>query len=85
MMSVTKMSSKGQVVIPKTIRTRYKWNPGQELQVIDTGDGIALKSARPFTPTTLNQVARRLTHTGRPVSLEEMEAAIKKGAREQKS
>lgn len=79
-MPVTKMSSKGQVVIPKNIRTRYKWASGQELQVIDTGDGITLKPARPFTPTTLDQVAGRLTYTGRPVSLEEMEAAIKKGA-----
>jgi AbrB family looped-hinge helix DNA binding protein len=83
-MPVTRMSSKGQVVIPKTIRTRYKWNPGQELTVIDTGDGIALKSAQPFRPTTLDQVAGRLRYTGRPVSLEEMEAAIKTGALERK-
>jgi AbrB family looped-hinge helix DNA binding protein len=85
MMPVTKMSSKGQVVIPKTIRTRYKWNPGQELQVIDTGDGIALKPTQPFATTTLDQVAGRLTYSGRPVSPEEMEAAIKKGALERKS
>lgn len=84
-MPVTKMSSKGQVVIPKTIRARYKWSSGQELQIIDTGDGIALKPAQPFATTTLDQVAGRLTYTGRPVSLEEMEAAIKKGALEQKS
>jgi AbrB family looped-hinge helix DNA binding protein len=84
-MPVTKMSSKGQVVIPKTIRARYKWNPGQKLQVFDMGDGIALKPAQPFTPTTLNMVAGRLAYTGSPVSLEEMEAAIKKGALEQKS
>lgn len=84
-MPVTKMSSKGQVVIPKTIRARYKWNPGQELNVIDMGDGIALKPAQPFRPTTLDQVAGRLRYTGRTVSLDEMEAAIRKGALEQKS
>jgi AbrB family looped-hinge helix DNA binding protein len=36
-MQTTKLSSKGQVIIPKILRSRYKWNTGQELSVIDTG------------------------------------------------
>jgi len=82
---VIKLSSKGQVVVPKSIRDRYNWNTGQELSVIDMGDGIVLKPAQPFKPTTIDQVAGRLKYTGRPVSLDEMEAAIKKGALERKS
>lgn len=84
-MQVIKLSSKGQVVVPKSIRDRYNWHTGQELNVIDTGEGIVLKSAQPFKPTTIDQVAGRLKYTGRPVSLDEMEMAIKKGALEQKS
>ena len=84
-MQVIKLSSKGQVVVPKSIRDRYNWNTGQELSVIDMGDGIVLKPAQPFKPTTIDQVAGRLKYTGRPVSLDEMEAAIEKGALERKS
>ena len=84
-MQITKLSSKGQVVVPKNIRARYHWNAGQKLIVIDMGDGIILKSVQPFKTTTIDQVAGKLKYTGRSVSLEEMEAAIKKGALEQTS
>jgi len=47
-MQTTKLSSKGQVIIPKIIRSRYNWNSGQKLSVIDTGDGILLRPSRSF-------------------------------------
>jgi AbrB family looped-hinge helix DNA binding protein len=84
-MQITKLSSKGQVVVPKTIRDRYRWSAGQKLIVIETGDGIILKTAQPFKPTSIDQVAGKLKYTGPAVSPEEMEAAIKKGALERKS
>ena len=83
-MQTTKLSSKGQVIIPKIIRSRYKWEIGQELTVIDTGDGILLKSSRPFKKTRLDEVAGILKYSGKHVSLDEMEKAIKKGALERK-
>jgi AbrB family looped-hinge helix DNA binding protein len=83
-MQTTKLSSKGQVIIPKTLRTRYNLNEGQILTVIDTGDGILLKPSQPFKETELDQVAGMLKYSGKPVSLSEMEAAIKKGALERK-
>jgi len=52
--------------------------------VIDTGDGILFKPSHPFKKTELDQVAGILKYSGRPVSLDEMEAAIKKGAMERK-
>ena len=82
-MQTTKLSSKGQVIIPKSLRSRYNWNPGQELSVIDTGDGLLLKPRHPFKKTKLDQVAGILKYSGKPVTLDDMEAAIKKGAREQ--
>ncbi len=83
-MQTTKLSSKGQVIIPKIIRSRYNWNSGQKLSVIDTGDGILLRPSRSFKNTELEQVAGILKYTGKPVSIDEMEEAVKKGALEQK-
>lgn len=80
-MATTKLSSKGQVIIPKEIRAHHHWEPGQELQAIDTDDGVLLTPVSPFPETSLREVASCLSYTGRPKTLEEMEAAIKKGAR----
>lgn len=83
-MQTTKLSSKGQVIIPKILRNRYNWNTGQLLNVIDTGNGILLKPSRPFKNTKLEQVAGILKYPGKPVSIGQMEEAIKKGALERK-
>jgi AbrB family looped-hinge helix DNA binding protein len=83
-MQTTKMSSKGQVIIPKSLRSRYNWDTGQKLSVIDTGDGILLKASHSFKKTELEQVAGILKYSGKPVSIDEMEEAIKKGALERK-
>jgi AbrB family looped-hinge helix DNA binding protein len=80
-MLTTKLSSKGQVIIPKEIRSRHHWEPGQELQAIDTDDGILLRPASPFPETMLKDVASCLSYSGKPRSLEDMEEAVKKGAR----
>jgi AbrB family looped-hinge helix DNA binding protein len=80
-MLTTKLSSKGQVIIPKEIRSRHHWETGQELQAIDTDDGILLRPTSPFPETTLIDVASCLSYSGKTKTLEEMEAAIKKGAK----
>ncbi len=83
-MQTTRLSSKGQVIIPKILRSRHKWHAGQELSVIDTGDGILLKPSHMFKKTELEQVAGILNYSGKPVSLDDMQEAIKKGALERK-
>jgi len=80
-MLTTKLSSKGQVIIPKEIRRRHHWEPGQELQAIDTDDGILLRPASPFPETSVKEAASCLSYSGKAKTLEDMEAAIKKGAR----
>jgi AbrB family looped-hinge helix DNA binding protein len=40
---VTKVSDKGQVVIPKEIRDRLKFNPGTKLIVVATDDAVVLQ------------------------------------------
>lgn len=77
----TRLSSKGQVIIPQTFRTAHRWEPGQELVVIDVEDGILLKSKTPFAETTLDEVAGSLRVTGKTPSLDDMEAAIRRAVR----
>lgn len=81
-METTRLSSKGQVIIPKAIRESRHWSPGMELQVLDTGDGILLKPMAPFDVTSLQDVAGCLKRDrGSALSLVEMNAAIRKGVR----
>ena len=79
---IIKLSSKGQIVIPKAIRAAYQWEAGQKLELIDTGDGILLRPKKPFPQTSIEAVAGSLRYSGKAKSLKDMEAAIKKGAKE---
>ncbi len=78
-MDSTKLSSKGQVIIPKHIRSSYHWTAGQELIVIDTGSGILLKPKEPFSISKLCDVAGCLPYTGRAKTIDEMNDAVAKG------
>jgi len=82
-MDTTKLSSKGQVIIPKPLRTSHHWEAGQELVVIDVGDGILLKPKTPFPESNISDVASCLKYKGKTKTLEDMDAAIKKGIKAQ--
>ena len=78
-----KLSSKGQVIIPKHIRSAYHWNSGQELILIDTGNGILLKPKAPFSESTLSEVAGCLHYSGTAKTVDEMDHAIAEGLKAQ--
>ena len=79
-MANTRLSSKGQVIIPRSYLDAHHWKAGQELVVIDTEEGVLLKPARPFPPVTLDELVGCLRYSGSANSLEKMEQAIKQGA-----
>ncbi len=79
-MNKTRLSSKGQVIIPKSSRDAHHWEAGQELIVIDTEEGVLLKPAKPAPPATLDELAGCLKYSGPAKSLEDMERAIQQGA-----
>ncbi|HEY6447178.1 MAG TPA: AbrB/MazE/SpoVT family DNA-binding domain-containing protein [Acidobacteriaceae bacterium] len=81
-MATTRISTKGQVVLPQSIRESRKWPAGTELIVEETRDGVLLRPAKPFPPTTFEQVAGILQYKGKPKTVEEMHEAIAKGVRE---
>ncbi len=70
------LSSKGQLVLPKAIRQQQRWSAGTRLMVEETKDGVMLKAAPLFPPTTLEQVAGCLAYKGPAKTIEEMDAAV---------
>ena len=57
----TKLSAKGQVVIPKDVRDRLKWLPGDELEVIDGPAGVMLRAKPPaFKKYPFDEAMKRL-------------------------
>jgi len=83
-MEKTRLSSKGQVVLPRSIREAKAWHPGQELAVVSTDEGVLLKPLKPFKNTTIDEVAGFLKYKGKPKSLEEMDAAVMAEAKRRK-
>jgi AbrB family looped-hinge helix DNA binding protein len=80
-MQSTKLSSKGQVIIPKQFRDALRWEVGMELLVIDTGEGLLLKPKAPFEPTRLDQVAGVLKDRVAPLTDAQIKDALKAGMR----
>jgi AbrB family looped-hinge helix DNA binding protein len=77
-MEITRLSTKGQIVIPKGLRTARAWAPGTELIVEEAGDGLLLRRAARFPRTSLEEVAGCLRSQGRPRTLAEMKAAVER-------
>jgi AbrB family looped-hinge helix DNA binding protein len=75
-MKTTRLSSKGQVILPKSIRESHRWEPGTEFMVEDTVGGVLLRPAKPFRPTRIEDVSGCLRYAGRPKTLAQMDRAI---------
>jgi AbrB family looped-hinge helix DNA binding protein len=82
-METTRLSTKGQVIIPKTLRDALRWRPGQELEVIETTEGLLLRLKAPFKPTRLEDVAGMLKYDGPKLSEDEIEARLRQSVRKQ--
>ena len=80
-METTRLSSKGQVIIPKAFRASHRWASGLELVVIDTGDGVLLKPKAPFEESALEDAAGCLKRSQNALSLDEMMDAVRNGLR----
>ncbi len=73
----TRVSTKGQVILPKPIRDARNWPAGTRLVVENTDAGVLLRAAPLFEPTTLDQVFGMLRRPGqRALTIEEMDAGV---------
>ena len=75
-METTKLSSKGQVIIPKTIRESHHWKSGTEFVIENTPAGILLKPRKLFTPTRLAEGLGCAGYKGPAKTLREMVEGI---------
>jgi AbrB family looped-hinge helix DNA binding protein len=74
-MEITRLSTKGQIVLPKNIRASRSWAPGTEFTVEETRDGVLLRPARPFPETDLEEVAGCLPSSRKPKTVAQMHTA----------
>ncbi|MCY3794634.1 MAG: AbrB/MazE/SpoVT family DNA-binding domain-containing protein [Gammaproteobacteria bacterium] len=72
----TTVSTKGQVILPKAIRTLLGWRAGTRVVVENTRDGVLLKPLPVFDETRPEQVFGSLGYRGAPRSVEDMDAAV---------
>ena len=80
-MEKTRLSSKGQLVLPKALRDARNWGEGTEFVVEAVTDGVLLRPAQPFPATRLEDVIGSAGYRGRPVSLAAMDKAIAQGVK----
>jgi AbrB family looped-hinge helix DNA binding protein len=75
-----RISSKGQLVLPKAVRDAYGLGPGSEVDIESAGETIVLRprvrKPRSGRTYTLDDVAGMLKYDGPPVSIREMDRAV---------
>jgi AbrB family looped-hinge helix DNA binding protein len=77
----TVVSTKGQVILPKSIRDGKGWRPGQQLVVEETRDGVLLRARSPFAATKPEDVFGSLSHHGKSLSERDIERALRGAAK----
>jgi AbrB family looped-hinge helix DNA binding protein len=75
-MTTTRLSSNGQLIIPKEIRDRHGWRAGTELEVEDRGGVVVLRCKKPWPPSRIEDVRGSAKHEGPPVGVEDMNAGV---------
>jgi len=75
-----KISSKGQLVLPKAVRDEFGLVAGSEVDIESRGDRIVLRPRSGKRKTrriyTVDEVAGMLKYDGPPVSVREMDRAV---------
>lgn len=81
MSQTARLSTKGQLVLPKALRERHGWHAGTELEIEDRRDGVLVRSVERLPATRLADLVGCAGYDGPPVSLDEMAAAIEREAK----
>ena len=72
----TRISDKGQVVVPKSLRDELGWLPGTDLEVIRTAGGVLLRERSSAKRLTVQEAVAKLRslyqHEGPPVPVEQL-------------
>jgi AbrB family looped-hinge helix DNA binding protein len=79
-----RLSSKGQLVVPKTVRDAHGWGPGTEIEFVESGKGVLLRpvddlEAR-FPSITMDELFARSVKVDRFPTEAEIEETVRKEA-----
>ncbi len=81
-MATTKLSSKGQIVLPSATRAAHGWETGTEFAIEETPEGVLLRPLKPFAQTRVDEVFGMARYLGPKRSLKDMEEAVLAEARQ---
>ena len=80
-METTRLSSKGQIVIPQPIRDAHHWEVGAQFEVREVENGVLLIPINPHEKKSARDLMGCVGYKGPKKSLKQMEEAIIKEAR----
>lgn len=80
-MDTTRLSSKGQLVLPKAIRDAGDWREGTEFLVERVPQGVLLRPLRPVPVTRLEDVIGSAGYRGPARTMADMQRAIGQGVK----
>jgi len=75
-MEVTRLSTKGQIILPKSVRDARGWTAGTSFIVEEMGEGVLLRPESRFPATRLEEVAGCLRTKRKPATRKQMRAAV---------
>jgi AbrB family looped-hinge helix DNA binding protein len=75
-MNTIRLSTKGQLILPRDIRVSRAWGPGTEFIIEETDDGVLLRPAARFRESSLEEVAGCLRSKRKPKTPAQMNAVI---------
>ena len=76
-METTKLSTKGQIVLPKELRSARAWVPGTEFTVEATPEGVLLRPVTQAKKYSISDLAGILKRPGRaPLTDKQIKAAL---------
>ena len=76
MNQTTKLLTKGQVVLPKSLLAAHRWTPGTEFIIEDLDEGILLKPQAATETRTWESIIGCVRYAGSRKSVKEMDDAI---------
>ncbi len=72
----TKLSSKGQVVIPKSLRKAHDWTPGTEFIVEEQGETVLLTPKRKREKLAWEKLIGCVNYKGPRKTIKQMDEAV---------
>ena len=78
--ATTKMSSKGQIVIPENIRDRLGLKPGEQFVVVGEDDVVILKKIAPLSMADFDELITTARQQARQASMKRSDISSAVGA-----